>query len=196
MMISDILFSNNIEHTIRIFDNQSRFSDESRFIKNIVGFLNENELDDSKNLVFGLAKPNGKKFLFDRYKLDTESFINLIHKSSEISQYTVFGNGVRVEPKVSIAGKTSIGNFVNINRNVSIGHHCIINDFVSINPGCNIAGHVDIGERTEVGIGSTIIEKLKIGKNCIIGAGSVVTRDIPDNVIAYGAPCKIVRDNG
>jgi len=35
----------------------------------------------------------------------------------------------------------------------------------------------------------------KIGANCIIGAGSVVTKDIPDNKIAYGIPCKIIRDN-
>jgi maltose O-acetyltransferase len=31
--------------------------------------------------------------------------------------------------------------------------------------------------------------------NTIIGAGSVVTKDIPDNVVAYGSPCKVIRDN-
>ena len=34
-----------------------------------------------------------------------------------------------------------------------------------------------------------------IGKNSIIGAGSLVLSDIPDNVIAFGNPCKVVRDN-
>ena len=42
---------------------------------------------------------------------------------------------------------------------------------------------------------SLIGGKNKIGKNSIIGAGSVVTKDIPDNVIAYGNPCKIIRKN-
>ena len=34
-----------------------------------------------------------------------------------------------------------------------------------------------------------------IGNNVVIGAGSIVTKDIPDNVIAYGNPCRVVREN-
>ena len=44
-------------------------------------------------------------------------------------------------------------------------------------------------------MGSNIIDNVKIGKNVIIGAGSLVTKDIPDDVVAYGNPCKIVRKN-
>ena len=32
-----------------------------------------------------------------------------------------------------------------------------------------------------------------IGSNVVIGAGSVVTRDIPDNVVAVGNPCRVIR---
>lgn len=32
-----------------------------------------------------------------------------------------------------------------------------------------------------------------IGKNSVIGAGSVVTRDIPENVVAFGTPCRVIR---
>ena len=35
-----------------------------------------------------------------------------------------------------------------------------------------------------------------IGKNVVIGAGSIVTKDIPDNVIAVGNPCKVLREVG
>jgi acetyltransferase-like isoleucine patch superfamily enzyme len=41
-----------------------------------------------------------------------------------------------------------------------------------------------------------VLDHVKIGKNCVIGAGSIVTKDIPDDVIAYGSPCKIIRENG
>ena len=34
-----------------------------------------------------------------------------------------------------------------------------------------------------------------IGDNVVIGAGSVVTKDIPDNTIAYGNPCLVMREN-
>lgn len=33
-----------------------------------------------------------------------------------------------------------------------------------------------------------------IGDNTVIGAGSVVTKDIPANVVAYGIPCKVIRE--
>ena len=34
-----------------------------------------------------------------------------------------------------------------------------------------------------------------VGKNCVVGAGSVVTKDLPDNVVAYGVPCRAIREN-
>ena len=44
-------------------------------------------------------------------------------------------------------------------------------------------------------MGANIIDRVTIGKNTIIGAGSLVTKNIPDDVIAYGNPCKIIRKN-
>ena len=52
-----------------------------------------------------------------------------------------------------------------------------------------------IGEGTTIGMGVNIIDGISIGSNTIIGEGSVVTRHIPDNVIAYGSPCKVIREN-
>ncbi len=37
---------------------------------------------------------------------------------------------------------------------------------------------------------------INIGKNTVIGAGSVVTNDIPESVVAFGVPCKVVREIG
>jgi acetyltransferase-like isoleucine patch superfamily enzyme len=44
-------------------------------------------------------------------------------------------------------------------------------------------------------MGVNIINGVKIGNNTVIGAGSVVTKDIPDNVVAYGNPCRVIRPN-
>ncbi len=40
---------------------------------------------------------------------------------------------------------------------------------------------------------SKVLQGVTIGDNTIIGAGSIVTKDIPDNVIAVGNPCKVIR---
>ena len=37
-------------------------------------------------------------------------------------------------------------------------------------------------------------DEITIGRNTTIGAGSVVTKDIPDNVVAAGTPCKVIRN--
>lgn len=53
-------------------------------------------------------------------------------------------------------------------------------------------GYVKIGDNTFIGWGVIILPNVKIGKNCIIGAGSVVLKDIPDNCVAAGNPCKVI----
>ena len=52
-----------------------------------------------------------------------------------------------------------------------------------------------IGDDTWIGGNVTIIPGVHIGKNVVIGAGSVVTKDIPDNVVAVGNPCKVIKKN-
>lgn len=54
---------------------------------------------------------------------------------------------------------------------------------------------VRIGDNVWIGGGAVILPGVTIGDNVVIGAGSVVTKDIPDNVIAYGNPCRVVRPN-
>ena len=55
---------------------------------------------------------------------------------------------------------------------------------------------VHIGENVWVGAGVTIVPGVSIGKNSVIGAGSVVVKDIPDNVVAVGNPCRVIREIG
>jgi len=45
-----------------------------------------------------------------------------------------------------------------------------------------------------LGTGTVVLSNVTIGENSIIGAGSVVTRDIPDNVIAAGNPARVIRE--
>ena len=54
---------------------------------------------------------------------------------------------------------------------------------------------VTIGDNVWIGGGAIILPGVTIGNNVVIGAGSVVTRDIPDNTIAYGNPCRAAREN-
>lgn len=51
-----------------------------------------------------------------------------------------------------------------------------------------------IGKNCWLGAGVIVIPGVKIGNNSVIGAGSIVTKNIPDNVVAFGNPCKVIRE--
>ena len=55
---------------------------------------------------------------------------------------------------------------------------------------------VEIGNNVWIGASSVIMPGVRIGDNSVIGAGSVVTRDVPSGVVAFGAPCRVVREIG
>ncbi len=55
---------------------------------------------------------------------------------------------------------------------------------------------IHIGRNVWIGAGAVVLPGVTVGDNSVIGAGSVVTKDIPANVVAYGNPCRVVREIG
>ena len=60
-------------------------------------------------------------------------------------------------------------------------------------PYTTMTSPIKIGDNVWIGGNSVIMPGVTIGDNVTIGAGSVVTNDIPDNTLAYGNPCKIIK---
>lgn len=55
---------------------------------------------------------------------------------------------------------------------------------------------VRIGKNVWIGSGVQILPGVTIGDNSVIGAGSVVTAELPANVVAFGVPCRVIREIG
>ena len=87
----------------------------------------------------------------------------------------------------------TIGDDCFIGPNVSIYTACHSTDPVERNTRMEWAEPVTIGDNVWIGGSVTILPGVTIGNNVTIGAGSVVTKDIPDNVVAVGTPCKVIK---
>jgi sugar O-acyltransferase (sialic acid O-acetyltransferase NeuD family) len=141
----------------------------------------------------GKARQTIVQFFEKNYGIKIEQYTTLMHPSSVCAATVSQGFGVHIGPLSIAAPFACLGNFTVINRNVSIGHHTVLGDFTTVNPGVNVAGCCTIGTGVTIGTGATILDSLSIGTGSIIGAGSVVTKDVPENVVVYGIPAKIIR---
>ena len=101
---------------------------------------------------------------------------------------------------LKLGDRTDIGAFTYINakygvkieEGVEIGSHCSIYSESTID---NKTGKVTIGKYAKVGSHSIVMPNVTIGEYSVIGAHSFVNKNIPDNCIAYGVPCKIIKYN-
>lgn len=119
---------------------------------------------------------------------------NIIHPSAVIASNAQFGIGVLAMAGTIFNSNVHIGNFSNFYTNCNVEHDCVIGDFASISAGVVLGGKVQIGNYSAISLNATIFDRLQIGENTVVGAASLVTKNLPDNVLAYGCPAKIIRE--
>lgn len=121
------------------------------------------------------------------------TFIKPVYIDTHNSGVIKFGDRLNLNHNVTIdsggGGKITIGNDVSIGMNTVLrsSNH----DYVKNNG--HIPGFITIGDNVWIGANCVILPNTKIGSGSVIGAGSIVTKDIPENVVAVGNPCKPIK---
>ncbi|BAY08401.1 acetyltransferase [Calothrix sp. NIES-2098] len=152
-----------------------------------------------EHIIFGFGNCQARLKLSKLVRSKGFSLATAIHPKATLASDVSVAPGTVVAAGAVINSEAKIGENVIINTCASVDHECVLEDGVHICPGVHLGGQVTVGRATWVGIGTTVIDKARIGAGSLIGAGAVVVNDIPDGVVAYGVPAKVIRriaDNG
>lgn len=151
-------------------------------------------------------------------KIGTNSFIrshSILYAGSTIGENLVTGHHVTIRENMKIGtdfqlgtlsdlqGESTIGNFVKFHSNVHIGQYSKIGNYVWIFPYTVLTNDPhppsdgftkgpEISDFAVIAVNCVIFPEVKVGKDSMVGAGCVLTKDLPDGMIALGNPSKIV----
>jgi acetyltransferase-like isoleucine patch superfamily enzyme len=143
----------------------------------------------------------------------------VLSTGARIGSRILIGHNCVTRRRLVVGDDTVISHLVCIQHDVTIGERVRISSLTHITGHTVIEDHVQIGagvstiddramewpytttftppmfrQGCRVGSGSTIMGGVEIGRNALIGAGSVVTRNIPENVVAFGNPAYVQHD--
>ena len=168
-------------------------------------------ISNKKNL--DIVLKNNEKYI-KKYYFDLES-LNPLLEYEDYSFYkcriekgaVIRKNVLLDETSIVLMGavinmNASIGRNTMIDMNAVVGSGAIIKDNVHISAGVVISGVLEpisnkpviIEDDVFIGANSVIKEGVHIGKGAIIGASSFVNKDIKENSLNYGVPCKFIRN--
>jgi sugar O-acyltransferase (sialic acid O-acetyltransferase NeuD family) len=202
---------NHAHYTIDIIEKEGKYNiigiidsvhpvDSERFGYKIIG-RQENliELIDEYNIEVGIISigDNWSRYhVYDKIieKVPDFEFVNAIHPSVIIGNNVKLGFGIIAMAGCIFNPKSEIGNFTFFATGAQVEHDNNICDFSSISAGSITGGFVKLGKFSAITLGVIVLDRIEIGENTVVGSGSLVIKSLPDNVLAYGNPSKIVRN--
>jgi sugar O-acyltransferase (sialic acid O-acetyltransferase NeuD family) len=121
-------------------------------------------------------------------------FGSAVHPAATIARNVSIGAGTVIMAGVIVNPYARIGEFCILNTGCSLDHDSVMRDYSSLAPRAVTGGRVSIGAYSAVAIGATISNDVQIGEHAVLGAGSTLLKGLPDRVVAYGTPARVIRN--
>jgi acetyltransferase EpsM len=196
LVVADIIRSRGEYEINGFIDDVNPLPHETEF--NGVPVLGSSERLDElaragiKNLICAVGDCESRLKLAALAQSKGFSLATAIHPRAIVAADVKIGPGTVIAAGAVVNPGSIIGENVIINTSASVDHECIISDGAHLGPGAHLGGRVSVGRATWIGIGAIVKDRVKIGAGAMIGAGALVLEDVPDEILAYGVPARVI----
>lgn len=125
-------------------------------------------------------------------QIPEQRFATLIHPTAVVSEFATIGNGVCIQPFVSVGPNVKIGNHVQIYAQALIGHNSTLDDYTYVANNACIGASVHLKEGAYLGTNTSTLENITLGKWSLVGIGSVVIKNVDDYAKVVGNPARVI----
>jgi sugar O-acyltransferase (sialic acid O-acetyltransferase NeuD family) len=153
--------------------------------------LNGDSVKTKVQLVLGVGDNQLRHRLFARCESQGVEVISAIHPTAAVSKFADVRRGTVVMAGAVINPHAVIGVAAIINSGAVIEHDVLVGDYAHVSPNAAMGGESRLGSFSQLGMCAVILPRLSVGDRTVIGAGAVVTRDLPDDIVATGVPARV-----
>ncbi len=135
---------------------------------------------------------DGEVAFGDRVSIHQDSIIEV-----GMGGRVIIGADTHVQPRCQL---TAYKGSLTIGANVQIGPNCAFYPYNHATAAGRLIqdqplqtkGGIVLEDDVWLGFGVIVLDGVRIGRGAVVGAGAVVTRDLPENAIAVGAPARVI----
>jgi UDP-N-acetylbacillosamine N-acetyltransferase len=144
-------------------------------------------------VIVAIGDNHVRRAITERLVASGERLATAIHPFTSISGSATIGEGSMLSAGAIVLPRAAIGRGVLLNTKSSVDHDSVVGDFAHVSAGGTVGAKCRIGDEVLIALGASVASGIRIGARTTLGAGAVAVRDLPDDVVAWGVPARVMR---